>query len=114
MDNQYLFLLIAMLAIAAVVVGRYLGGRPVRPNSGKAWYSEFAICPMCEGFVHPRYHSPLYGPGEPVYHCSAPTAGTHHNHCRCQCGYEWTLPPRHPEVINKPVPTRPDPGRRST
>ena len=60
---------------------------------GGAWYSEFAVCPMCGGFVHPKYHS------EDDKYCSAPSKGTKHNHMHCRCGYEWTLPPRNPENV---------------
>lgn len=59
------------------------------------WYSEFAVCPMCGAFVFPSYHKA--GRED----CSAPAdvKAERHNHMRCRCGFQWTLPPRSPEGL---------------
>lgn len=62
------------------------------------WYSEYAICPMCSAFNTPTYHAP------DNRYCTAPEAvkAVRHNHLRCsRCHFEWTLPPREPEIAER-------------
>lgn len=68
---------------------RLLGGTSERPKTRykEEWYSEYAICPMDGAMTHATYHSPQAA-------CGTPAAGTDHNHLRCRCGYQWTLPPK--------------------
>lgn len=60
------------------------------------WYMSHPICPMCGDWATPHYHGPrqMY----PIT-CTEPDTQPH-NHMRCSCGFEWTLPPRDPAAAS--------------